>query len=153
MTIAEGEYSKLAGRRLGRLNLVQDRPTLGTLTQSQRFDWLPYAVDLVVGVFIVALAGALFGADVLPEIVVAPLILAAAHFLLEFGGRPRSSVGSAARLGTLAVFLFAAAFVWLISLSTELAPWQQLALFGVFIVFDTLARLLSIRGFPIRQTS
>ena len=138
-----------SGRR--RETLVQDRPTLGSMPRTRRGIgwWLVPVVDLVSSSLALAIVVGASGSSLFPALPVAPLLLVLVYGALGvYGARPSSRGSEDGMAWPVIRLLVAALFAWSASLLTAFAEGQQLALWGVFVLIDTLARRV---GAPVFQ--
>jgi hypothetical protein len=131
--------------RVDREAVVQDRPTLGTMPLARRGAgwWLLPAVDLASSSVALALIALVGKVSVLPALPVAPLLLVMVYGLLGvYGSHPsRGALSSEDGAGwPLIRLLVAALFAWSASLITPLSGGEQLALWAVFVLIDTISR-------------
>jgi nucleotide-binding universal stress UspA family protein len=124
--------------------LVQDRPTLGTMPRARRGIgwWLLPVVDLVSSSIALAVVALASGEGVFPALPLSPLLLIVVYGALGvYGAQPnRGEDGMAWPIMRL---LVAALFAWSASLLMPLDGGTQLALWGLFVVLDAVARSLS----------
>lgn len=126
-----------------REQLVQDRPTLGTMPMARRGVslWLLPALDFAASSLALLAVAVLAGVAVLPAFPVAPLLLVVIYALLGVYGSqsPRDEGGN----GWLIVrFLVAAVFAWSASLLIAIEADEQIGLWIGFIVLDSIGRSL-----------
>lgn len=140
----------LPARATRREALVQDRPTLGSMPRTKRGAgwWLLPMVDLLSSSAVLALVVAVTGTMLLPAFPVAPLLLVGVYGILGVYGASSSRGGEGGPAWPAIRLLVAVLFVWSASLLTTLDGGAQLALWGGFVVLDTVARRL---GTPFVQ--
>jgi len=137
----DGPFTGLSRRREA---LVQDRPTLGGMPRTRRGIgwWLLPVVDFASSSAVLALVVLLTGFSLFPALPVAPLLLVGVYGALGVYGASPARGGEDGLAWPVIRLLVATLFAWSASLLTPLDGSSQLALWGGFVVLDTLARRL-----------
>jgi Glycosyl transferase family 2 len=126
--------------------LVQDRPTLGAMPMARRGPawWVLPGIDFISSSVALIAIGLASSTALFPAIPVAPLVLVLVYGLLGVYGssRPsrRSPLSSDDGIGWPVIRLVVAAlFAWSASLVTQLGGGEQLALWVLFVLLDTVS--------------
>lgn len=129
----------------GRETLVQDRPTLGAMSQARRGSaiWLLPLIDFASSSLAVTVAALATGVAFLPAFPLAPLALLAAEAAVgAYGSRSVEEESRTAERRLLPVFL-SALFAWVASMLMPLAGPEQLGLWLGFLALDLSGRALA----------
>jgi hypothetical protein len=131
-----------------REGVVQDRPTLGAMPRARRGLgwWLLPGVDLLSSSLALGIVALASGAQIFPALPISPLLLVVVYGALGiYGAQPsRAALGDENGAAWPVIRLVTAAlFAWSASLLIDISAGAQLALWGAFVLFDTVGRALA----------